>query len=174
MTQYIYELLHENGTEYELQDAGYYAIDSLRVEKGNRAWGLELRCDINPLEAGLGFTIDWKKHDFIGKEALLKAKSQGLKKKIVSFTIEGDSKLLLLGDEPIYRNNELVGYVTSCKYGYSLNKWVCLARLTVSNVSIDKEWLGKGSYEIEVLQERLKANLHMRGPYDPENIQVLK
>ena len=64
-TKYIYELIHSNNT-FELKDAGYYSIESLKIEKGYRAWGHELKTDISPIKAGSGFTISWNK-EFIGK-----------------------------------------------------------------------------------------------------------
>lgn len=173
MTSYVYDILQEKGRDHGLKDCGYYALESLRIEKGNRAWGIELKSDINPIEAGLAFTIDWKKEDFSGKKALLNTKKYGTNKRIISLTLENDLDMFLLGDEPIYRNNELVGYVTSTKYGYSLEKWVCLAALKVESGKITKDWIEKGDYEIEVLQVRKKATAHIKGPYDPQNKEIM-
>ena len=176
MTAYVYELLDEKGNEFQLKDAGYYAIDSLRIEKANKAFGVELKSDINPIEAGLSFQISWKKkEDFIGKKTLLEAKNKGIYKKIVSFTIENTGKdTFLLGDEPIYKNNELIGYVTSTKYGYSVGKWVFLAVVKRKDGKvIDNAWFNEGGFEIEVLGDRRNARFEMKGAYDPENLEVL-
>ena len=176
MTSYVYELLEEKGADFGLMDAGYYALESLRIETGNRAWGVELKSTVNPLEAGLGFTVDWKKQDFIGKKALLEMKQgkKGIKKKIMSFSFDDlEEKVILLGDEPIYRNKELVGYVTAIKFGYSVGKWVCLGSLQ-SGEGINKEWVEKGEFEIEVIGERKRVKAHLKGVWDPEKKEIFK
>lgn len=71
MANYVYDILLQQGQQYDIKDAGYYCIESMRIEKGYRAWSHELKTDITPIEAGLAFTIDWKKTDFIGKSYLL-------------------------------------------------------------------------------------------------------
>lgn len=174
MTSYVYELLEEKGPAFGLMDAGCYALDSLRIEKGNKEWGVELKPNVNPLEAGLNFTVDWKKSDFIGMKALMEVKKNGIKKRIVSFSFDDlGEKAILLGDEPIFRNKELVGYVTAIKYGYSVGKWVCLGSLQRGEV-ISKEWVEKGEYEIEVIGERRRVKAHWRGVWDPENKAIFK
>ena len=174
MTQYVYELIQEKTEEFELKPAGYYALESLRIEKGNKAWGTELKADINPYEAGLGFTVDWDRNrgDFLGKKALMKIKKEGIRKNIVSFTLENEKGLFLLGEEPIYKDNQFVGYVTSAKFGYSLDKWACLGLVENSGEKIEKNWLQNGEFEIEVLQKRVKAQIHLKSPYDPECLEV--
>lgn len=89
---------------------GHYALDGCRMEKGFKHWGHELGPEVTPLEAGLGFTVDWSK-DFIGKEALLAQKARGVEQRLVVFRIEGDA--LMLHDEPIYEGGVYVGLTTS-------------------------------------------------------------
>ena len=89
---------------------GHYALDGCRVEKGFKHWGHELGPEITPLEAGLGFTIDWTK-EFIGKPALLTQKEKGVSQRLVLFEIQGEA--LMLHDEPIYENGTHVGLTTS-------------------------------------------------------------
>ena len=89
---------------------GHYALDGCRVEKGFKHWGHELGPEITPLEAGLGFTIDWTK-EFIGKQALLAQKEKGLSQRLVLFEIQGEA--LMLHDEPIYEHGAHVGLTTS-------------------------------------------------------------
>ena len=89
---------------------GHYALDGCRVEKAFKHWGHELGPEITPLEAGLGFSIDWDK-DFIGKTALLAQKEKGLSQRLVLFEIQGEA--LMLHDEPIYEHGAHVGLTTS-------------------------------------------------------------
>jgi glycine cleavage system aminomethyltransferase T len=142
-----------------LRNGGYFAIDSLRLEKGYRAWGHDITPNETPLEAGLGFTIDWNKdYAFIGREALWKQKQEGVQKKLVSVIIEepiGHSSSpssspsssasssspsgnapagYAYGGEPLYRDGILVGYLTSAGYGYSLQKSIGLAYVSSKNL----------------------------------------
>lgn len=102
-------MLHAKAREgkvIRLRDAGYYAIDSLRLEKGYRAWGSDITPDDTPLEAGLGFAVDLKnerKH-FLGKDALLRQKKEGLRKRLATFVIENDPEVYPHGGEPVFRD----------------------------------------------------------------------
>ena len=98
--QLLYDTLHDAGKTFELRDAGYYAIDSLRVEKAYRAWGHELSVLENPFEAGLSFTIDWDSN-FVGKERLSLEKSKPLKQRLISLHTDNMSTPIW-GGEPCY------------------------------------------------------------------------
>ena len=178
MAVYTYELLKEAGKEFSLMNGGYYAIDCMRLEKGYRAWGPELKTTYTPIETGCAFTIDWSK-DFIGKPALVKQKERGTNFKIVSFTIDdkGANDLDLLENEPVFRNGIKVGYVTSVKYGHFINKWVGLCIVSCENDSkakkITNKWIESGKYEVEILQKRYDAEIHLKSPYDPTHSQIL-
>src|SRR5436309_2342576 len=96
----VYDTLSEAGDTLGLVDAGYYAIDSLRLEKGYRAWGRELTPDDTPLEAGLGWAVRFDKgSEFLGRQALLERKGQPLVKRLVSLVLD-NPELLPWGDEP--------------------------------------------------------------------------
>src|SRR5437870_2832130 len=114
----VYETLTEAGADLSLADAGHYAINSLRLEKGYRAWGAELSPDDTPLEAGLAFAIDWSK-PFMGREALLKQKKAGVNRRLAIFIL-GNPEPMLWGGELIYRDSEPVGYTTSGSYGHTV------------------------------------------------------
>ena len=132
-----------------------------------RRWGFELNVGINPLEAGLDFTIDWNK-DFYGKQALLKKKIKGIHKKIESFTVEFDEEIYFLGSEPIYRNGIQIGNVTSTKFGYSLNKWMFLGLINRKDGIIDKSWIENNNYEIEFYGKKIKANIQFNNHLNEE------
>ncbi|MHA6645526.1 GcvT family protein [Mesorhizobium sp. A623] len=167
----VYEALHEAGAEFGLVDAGYYALDALRVEKGYRAWSRELTPDITPFEAGLGFAVALDKPGgFIGREALVKAKAQPLlQNRIVQFTVD-DAAPMLWSGELILRNGKPVGEVRSAAYGHTLGRSVALGLIQHAE-GVDKEFLA-GSFEIDLAGVRYAATPHLRSPYDPKSERV--
>ena len=100
MARHVYLALHEAGADLGLRDAGYYAIDALRIEQGRRAWGAELGPDETPWEAGLGFSVKPDKPGFIGREALMAAQGQPLRKKLVS-VVFSEPDVYAWGGEPL-------------------------------------------------------------------------
>src|SRR2546425_1954802 len=98
---------------------GYRAIDSLRLEKGYRYWSAEVTPEHTPWEAGLGFCVKLDKGDFIGREALVAQKREGIARKLVCLTL-ADSAAIALGGEPILAGDETIGRVTSGGYGYAV------------------------------------------------------
>ena len=109
--------------------AGYKAIDSLRLEKGYRYWSGEISPDYTPYEAGIGFAVKFDKADFIGKDALVKQKAEGIKRKLCTMTIS-DNRTIMLGKEPIRVGDKIVGWVASGGFGYSVNESIAYAYLT--------------------------------------------
>jgi 4-methylaminobutanoate oxidase (formaldehyde-forming) len=167
----VYEALHEAGAEFGLVDAGYYALEALRVEKGYRAWSRELTPDITPFEADLGFAVALDKPGgFIGREALVKAKAKpSLQNRIVQFTLD-DAALMLWGGELIVRNGRPVGEVRSAAYGHTLGRSVALGLIHNAG-GVDKDFLA-GSFEIDLAGVRHAATPHLRSPYDPKSERV--
>jgi 4-methylaminobutanoate oxidase (formaldehyde-forming) len=85
----VYDALMEAGRPLGIANAGMYAINSLRLEKGYRAWGSDISPDDTPLEAGLGFAVKFDKPvAFLGRDALLRQKEEGVRKRLVSFMLE--------------------------------------------------------------------------------------
>jgi 4-methylaminobutanoate oxidase (formaldehyde-forming) len=162
----VYEALFQAGADLGLKDAGYFALESLRAEKGYRAWGHDLTPDDTPLEAGLGFAVAFDKGtDFIGREALLVQREAGLKRRLVVFTLD-DPEALPLHDEPVYRDGTLVGYVTSADYGHTLGRAVAFAYVE-NAAGATAEFVTAGAYEIDIAGSRFAATPHLRPPYDP-------
>ncbi len=113
MTRHVYLALIGAGVDLGLRDAGYYALDALRIEQGRRAWGAELGPDESPWEAGLGHAVKLDKAaEFIGKAALLKAQGLPLRKKLVTIVFESDESYAW-GGEAIVLNGETVGEISS-------------------------------------------------------------
>ncbi|XP_077988921.1 dimethylglycine dehydrogenase, mitochondrial-like [Glandiceps talaboti] len=154
----LYETLLAAGEPYGMGDFGTYALNSMRLEKGFRLWGSEMITDNNPLEAGLDFFIKLKKKtDFIGKEALLKLKEEGLRRKLVLLSIDTDD-VDAEGNETIWLDGKVVGNTTSGGYSYNTNQSVSYAYLpmdlTALGSQVQVELLGK-HYTGTVIQEPL-------------------
>src|SRR5205085_8808888 len=116
----LYEALWSAGAEFGLVDAGYYTIDALRIEAGRRAWGAELGPDDTPWEAGLGYAVKLEKSaPFIGRDALLRQRTEGLKKRLVMFAFDDPGAYAWSG-EPILMDGKRVGELTSAGYSRKL------------------------------------------------------
>ncbi|PYI86498.1 MAG: hypothetical protein DME26_08980 [Verrucomicrobia bacterium] len=166
----VYDTLTEAGKDLGVINAGHYAINSLRLEKGYRAWGADLSSDDTPLEAGLSFALEWDK-EFIGRDALLKQKKTGLDRQLVIFVLK-DPAPLLWGSELIYREGEPVGYTTSGSYGHTIG--AALAMGYVNNAGgVSPQFITAGRYEINVNGTRYPAAPHLRAPYDPQRKRIL-
>jgi sarcosine dehydrogenase len=169
----VFETLHEAGGEVGLRDMGYYAIEGLRLEKGYRAWGRELTPDDNPFQAGLGWAVKLDKPSgFIGREALAKAKTQPLTRRLVSVVLE-DGEPLLWGAEALRRDGRPVGDLTSAAYGHTIGASVGLGYVRRDDGSaIDAAWLETGRFEVDLAGTRLKARVSLRPPYDPSGARI--
>lgn len=168
----VYETLHEAGREFGLVDAGYYAIEALRIEKGFRAWSRELTPDITPFEAGLGFAVSLDKPcGFIGRDAVIAAKEQRpMTRRILQFTLD-DGAPMLWGGELILRDGQPVGEVRSAAYGHTLGRSVALGLVT-NESGVGKDFVESGRFEIELAGVRHAATAHLRPPYDPRSARV--
>ncbi|MFD1227422.1 GcvT family protein [Pseudochrobactrum kiredjianiae] len=168
----VYEALHQAGQEFGLSDAGYYALEALRLEKGYRAWSRELTPDINPYEAGLGFTVAMDKSGgFIGRDALAKFKAENnIKRRIVQLTLE-DGDAVLWGGELILRNGVPVGEIRSAAHGHTLGCAVVLGQVSDAS-GIDKDWMEQGNFEVDAAGTLYQARLHLRSPYDPKSERI--
>ncbi|MCC6232672.1 MAG: GcvT family protein [Verrucomicrobiales bacterium] len=153
-------------------NAGHYAIQSLRLEKGYRAFGSELSPDETPLEAGLTFAVDESK-PFLGREALLMRRTQPLRKRLVSLVLT-DPDPLLWGGEPVLREGVTVGQTTSAAYGHTLGASVALAYVRgPDGAGTPDEFLRTGHYEVLLHGARHPARLHLQAPYDPRRARIL-
>jgi len=168
----VYETLYEAGKPLGLLDAGYYALESLRLEKGYRAWGRELTPDRTPLEAGLGFAV--KLHTpiaFRGREALLQQRAQEPQSRLVIVTLE-DPAAMLWGGELIVRDGKAVGHLTSGAYGHTLGRAVGMGYVRDEGRPISATFIEQGRYEIDVGGAMKRARAQLRAPYDPSSERV--
>ncbi len=167
---FAYDTLWAAGRELGLVNAGHYAINSLRLEKGYRAWGAELSPHDTPLEAGLGFAIDWNK-PFIGRDALLKQRAAGLQRRLAIFVLD-DPEPVLWGSELIYRDGVKTGYTTSGSYGHTVKGGIAMGFVHHEG-GVTPEYIESGRYEINVNGRRIPAKVHLRAPYDPARSRIL-
>ena len=155
----VFDLLLKEGGPLGLRLAGYHALDSLRSEKGYRHFGHDVTPGDTPLEAGLAFAVSLKKSEnFIGRAALEKQKAEG-------------PEPILLHDEPILRNDKIVGRTTSAAYGYTVGSAVAQGYVEVPT-SDWKYWLSDGRFEVELAGVRHTAICQSRPFYDPDNIRI--
>ena len=169
----VFETLHDAGAELGLRDAGYYAVESLRLEKGYRAWGRELTPDDTPFQAGLGWAVSLDKPGgFLGQKALLDAKSKPLSRRLVSVALE-DGEPLLWGGEAMLRDGRPVGDLTSAAYGHTIGASVGLGYLKrADGAAIDEAWLKGGAFAVDLAGVHLKARVSLRCPYDPAGMRI--
>jgi 4-methylaminobutanoate oxidase (formaldehyde-forming) len=140
MTRHVYSALNDAGADLGLRDAGYYALDALRIEAGRRAWGAELGPDETPFEAGLGYAVKLDKaDDFIGRAALLAARQHPLRKKLLAFVFD-DAAAWAWGGEAIVIDGRTVGELSSV--GYSPKAGACVALGYVRGVAAQQVHAG--------------------------------
>ncbi len=167
----VYDRLMELGQVHGIANAGYRAIDSLRLEKGYRIWGADVTPDHTPLEAGLGWAAKLKTDTpFLGREALEQQKAGRLGKRLAFFTVD-DPEVVLLGRETIYRSGERVGWLTSGGFGHSIGQGLGMGYVR-NAAGVDRDFLLSGNYELEVACERVPAKLSLQPAYDPKSERV--
>ena len=162
---HVYELLWAAGRAFGIADAGYRAIDSLRLEKRYLYWGADITPDYTPYEAGLGFAVALKKGDFIGREALAKAKSEGPRRRLCCFLLDEPRRRLWRRGDLALRPT-LLGVTTSGGYGHTIGKSIVYGY-------VPAEHAGHETYEIETFGRRVPARRSPRAPYDPERRKIL-
>jgi 4-methylaminobutanoate oxidase (formaldehyde-forming) len=125
----VWDLLFEAGKEFGLEVGGYKVLDCLRLEKGYRYFTADVTPMENPYEAGLGFCVDLSKPDFIGKQALVKAKAEGITNKLCTLVLDGEEYLPIYGGEAVYLDDKVVSRVRSGGYGFTLKRNIIYAYL---------------------------------------------
>ena len=159
---HLWDTLWEAGKPEGVVAAGYKAIETLRLEKGYRYWSAEISPDYTPLEAGLGFAVDFDKGEFIGREVLLKQKQAGLKQRLCCLSLV-DDRVVALGKEPIrpLGADMIIGWVASGGYGYTIEQSIVYAYLPIDYTKVGMEM------EIEFFGERVIATVVKSPLYDP-------
>jgi len=161
----LWDTLWEAGTPEGMVAAGYKAIDTLRLEKGYRYWSSEISPDYNPYEAGLGFAVKLEKKDFIGKDALVEARKNGLTRKLVCMTL-ADDRTIALGKEPIRADEKIIGWVAAGGFGYSVMKSLVYAYLPMEYSKVGTK------LSIEFFGERMAAEVIASPVWDPKGERI--
>jgi 4-methylaminobutanoate oxidase (formaldehyde-forming) len=168
----LYDALMAAGETHGIAQAGYRAVETLRLEKGYRAWGSDIGPDHSPLMAGLGFAVKLKtNHPFLGREALVAQQSKPLPRMLAGFTVD-DPEVVLLGRETIYRDGERVGWLTSGGFGHTIGKPIGYGYVRRPEEGVTTDFVLSGSYELEVASERVPARGFLDPPYDPRALRV--
>jgi 4-methylaminobutanoate oxidase (formaldehyde-forming) len=167
----IYDALMQAGLDLGVRNAGYYAVESLRLEKGYRAWGRELTPDYNPYEVGLSFAVKLDKGDFIGRDALLAAKGRPPARRLLSFVALSPDTPIAHGGELILRNGAPAGEVTSAAYGHTVGGIVALGYAATGGAPVDDAWLS-ARFELDIAGERVPVRASLRAPYDPAGARL--
>jgi sarcosine dehydrogenase len=167
----VYDALMQQGGKFGVRNAGYYALESLRLEKGYRAWGRELTPDYNPYEAGVTFTVKLDKGDFIGRAALLAARTKPPARRLLSFVALSPDTPIAHGGELVLRNGEPAGEVTSAAYGHTVGGIVALGYVATGGRPVDGEFLS-ARFEIDIAGERVAVRARLKAPYDPAGARL--
>jgi sarcosine dehydrogenase len=162
---HVYELLWAAGRELGLADAGYRAIDSLRLEKRYLYLGADITPDYTPYEAGLGFAVALKKKtDFIGRAALEKARAAGPRRRLITLLV--DAEVQLYGGEAIRRDGKVLGVTSSAGWGHTIGKAIAFGY-------VPAEEAGHADYEVEAFTRRHAARRIDGAAVDPGRTKIL-
>jgi dimethylglycine dehydrogenase len=159
----IFDAIVEAGSDLGLAPFGIRAMDSLRLEKSYRMVGTEMSIEYAALESGLDRFVHPDKGDFIGRDGLLAWQDRGFANRFVTLRVDGPDDADALGNNPIYRDGELIGRATGGNYGFRVGQSLALAM-------VGPEHGDEGTkLEIEILGERCAATVIGESPYDPAN-----
>ncbi|HWC78328.1 MAG TPA: FAD-dependent oxidoreductase [Pseudonocardiaceae bacterium] len=156
----LWDTLWEAGQRYGVIAAGRSAFNSMRLEKGYRAWGVDMTCEHDPYEAGLAFAVRPNKGDFVGKQAIAGKSPDTVTRKLTCLKVT-DPSAVVLGSEPVYAAGTAVGYVTSAAYGYTVGH-------TIAYVWLPAKVARPGTrVHIEYFGERVPAVVAEEPLFDP-------
>jgi glycine cleavage system aminomethyltransferase T len=166
---HVFETLATAGADRGLRLCGMHMMDSCRIEKGFRHFGHDITPEDHVLEAGLGFAVKTDKADFIGRDAVLRKKETGLNTRMMQFRLN-DPEPLLYHNEPLLRDGEIVGYLSSGAYGHSLGGAIGMGYVPCKGETTAD--LLASTYEIDVAGTRVSAQASLKPLYDPTAARV--
>jgi 4-methylaminobutanoate oxidase (formaldehyde-forming) len=155
---HVYDTLRAAGEPHGIVDVGYRAIDTMRMEKGYLYWSTDITPDTTPWEAGLGWRVNMRKGDFLGRAALAAQKEAGVQRRLCTFTLE--RMAYPVSGEAIIADGRVVGFTTSANFGHTVGKPVAYGYLPV-------HLLDRTDFVIEVYGEPIPATRHDRPLHDP-------
>ena len=166
MAAHVFETLWDAGQDLGMKLCGMHMMDTCRIEKAFRHFGHDITSEDNVIDAGLGFAVKPDKGDFIGREAVIARKENGPEFRMLQFCLN-DAEPLLYHHEPILRDGEYVGYLSSGAYGHTLGAAIGMGYVPCKGESA-AEVLGS-TYEIDVMGTRVRAEASLRPMYDPKS-----
>ncbi len=161
----LWRTLWAAGEEHGLVAGGYRAIDALRLEKGYRVWGADITPDETPDQAGLGFAVKPDGRDFVGREALLRARDDGAAPQLRCLVL-ADPRAVALSNEPVRVDGEIAGRVTSGGFGYSVGASIAYAYLPPAHAGPGTE------VEVEIFGEWVPGRVEREPLFDPKGERV--
>jgi dimethylglycine dehydrogenase len=161
----LYDLLVKAGAQFGLKSFGGRALHSMRVEKSFGTWAREYRPIYGPYEAGLSRFVDLKKGDFLGRSAALEEKESGGTLRLVTFSVSA-SDADCLGDEPVWHDGKVVGWITSGAYGHSVQRSLAMGYIPAALAN------ATSGFEVEIIGERRKADRLSAPAFDADGARM--
>lgn len=162
----LYDRIMAAGEPHGIVNFGYRALESMRLEKSYRLWGSDMSADWTPLQAGMERFIDLEKGDFIGRDALLRQRDEGVGRRLACLVVDVDG-----ADphafEPVFADGEIIGYVASGGYGHTVEKSIAFSYLPEANA------VPGAQVEVEILGSRRAAEVVEEPLFDPKNQRLL-
>ena len=159
----IFDALMEAGEEFGIKPFGIRAMDSLRIEKSYRLVGTELSIEYAAYESGLDRFVHPNKGDFIGRDALVQWREKGFDNKLVTLEVHNTTDSDVLGNNPIYKDDKVVGRATGGEYGFRLDKSIALAMVKPDLANVGEK------LKVDILGKMYEATILEESPYDVEN-----
>ncbi len=163
--QRLWDVLWQAGQPDGIVAGGYRAIESLRLEKGYRYWSADITPDYTPFEAGMGFAVKLDKGEFLGRDALVRQKAEGLKNKLCCLTL-ADERAIALGNEPVRRGDDIIGWITTGGYGYTVGKSIAFASLPLEHATVGT------TLDVELFGARVPAVVEREPLWDPKGERI--
>ena len=169
MAGHVFETLYEAGQDLGMSLCGMHMMDTCRIEKGFRHFGHDITCEDHVLEAGLGFAVKKDKPSFIGRDAVLRKRDEGLENRLLQFKLT-EPEPLLYHNEPVLRDGEIVGYLSSGAYGHHLGAAMGLGYVPCKGETAAE--VLASTFEIDVAGTRVAAEASLKPMYDPKSERV--
>lgn len=171
---HVYEEILAAGRDLGLKHGGFFALNSLRMEKGYRHWGHDIGEEDTPYNGGVGFAVALgKAGGFLGREALVRQRAEGtVKRRLVQVKLKGGPDMPMLHHhEPLLRDGAIIGSITSGAYGHRVGASLGLGYVSHAE-GVTAAWLGDGAWEVEVAMKRYPVEVQLGPWYDPQGQRV--
>jgi glycine cleavage system T protein len=176
LSNHVFETIMNRNIEHPIKLCGLHTMDSCRIEKGYKHFGYDISNEDSVLEAGLGFAVKENKPtskfgEMIGKDSIIKKRDEGFKNILLQFRLK-DPEPLLYHNEPILRDGEIVGYLTSGNYGHYLKGAIGLGYIKCRKLGENIESILASNYQIDVAGHIIDADVSFKPMYDPKSLKI--